>query len=251
LARRRRPTQEGSAAKTLDELESASDRLVLWLGERQREILAGAVGLLLVAGGWGYMASSSQEANDLADTALSEVQNSYRLAMGASPGGVLVPELANPAAAREIREEFTARYAEVGEAYAGTGAGGVAFLEAGKLEQALGNADAAVAAYRAGLESLAEGDALRGFLWSRMGSVYEETGRWSEAADAYAEAGALTGYAIHAGATAAAIRAHIHAGEPTAALAAAEELARSEPDFVLPQFLRAQLDELRVASVPN
>ena len=251
MARRRRPTQEGSATKTLDELESAGDRIVLWLGEHQRELLAGAAGLLLLAGGWGYMASSGQEVADQADTALSEVQSGYRLAMGASPGSVTIPEPANAEAATKIREDFSARYAVVGEAYPGTGAGAVAFLEVGKLEQALGDADAALAAYQAGIDSLGENDALRGFLWSRMGSVYEEDGRWSEAAEAYANAGALKTYAIHAGAMAAAIRAYIHAGETTAALGAAEELARTEPDFTLPQFLQAQVDELRLSAALN
>ena len=224
---------------------------MLWLGEHQRQLLAGAVGLLLLAGGWGYMANSGQEQADEADTALSEVQSGYRVAMGASPGSVAIPEPANAEVAREVREEFSALYAGVGEAYPGTGAGAVAFLEAGKLQQALGDAEAAVAAYHAGVDSLGENDALRGFLWSRMGSVYEDSGRWSEAAEAYAKAGALKAYAIHAGATAAAIRAYIHAGEPTAALGAADELARSDPDFTLPQFLQAQVDELRLAAALN
>lgn len=251
MARRRRPTQEGSATKTLDELESAGDRLTLWLGEHQRELLAGAVGLLLLAGGWGYMATTGQEQADQADTALSEVQTGYRVAMGADPGSVVVPEPANAEAARDIRNQFSARFAEIGEAYPGTAAGAVAFLETGKLQQALGDADAAIAAYQAGIDSLGENDALRGFLWSRMGSVYEAEGRWSEAAGAYAKAGGLKSYAIHAGAMASAIRAYIHAGEPTAALGAADELARTEPDFVLPQFLQAQIDELRLATALN
>ena len=146
---------------------------------------------------------------------------------------------------RDIRDEFSARFVGVGEAYPGTAAGAVAFLEAGKLEQALGDVDAAIAAYQAGIDSLGENDALRGFLWSRMGSVYEAEGRWSEAAAVYTKAGGLRSYALHAGAMAAAIRAYIHAGEPTAALGAADELARTEADYLLPGSLQAQVEELR------
>ncbi|MCS5638541.1 MAG: hypothetical protein NZ990_18660 [Myxococcota bacterium] len=245
MARRRRPVQEGSAAKALDEIESAGDRLVLWLGENQRAILVAAAGILVLAGGWGYMARSQDVASSAADAALSEVQQGYRLAMGADPGGIEIPEPANLAAAREIREDFSARYAAVAEAHAGTGPGAVAYLEAGKLRQALGETDAAVGAYQAGLDSLPEDDPLRGFLWSRLGSVYEQEQQWPSAATAYANAGATANYAIRGDAMAGAIRAYIHAGEPSAALAQADELARTAPDFVLPGFLQAQVDELR------
>jgi len=225
--------------------------MVLWLAENQNVLIAIAVGILVVAGGWGYMSTVEQETTDQADTALSEVQNGYRLAMGAAPGSVSIPEPANPEAAREIRADYTARYAAVGEAYAGSGPGAVAFLEAGKLQQTLGDIDAAIAAYRAGIDSLPEKEALRGFLWSRMGSAYEQAQQWEAAAEAYAKAGELQNYALHAGAQADAIRAYIHAGETRAALSAAEALGRAQPDFSLPEFLQAQLDELRIAAVNN
>jgi tetratricopeptide (TPR) repeat protein len=204
-----------------------------------------AAGILVLAGGWGYVASSQETASSEADTALSKVQQGYRLAMGADPGGIEIPEPANLEAAREIRADFSARYAAVAEAHAGTGPGAVAYLEAGKLRQALGENDAAVGAYEAGLDSLPADDALRGFLWSRLGSVYEQDQQWSSAASAYANAGATADYAIRGDAMAGAIRAYIHAGEPSAALAQADKLARAEPDFALPGFLQAQVDELR------
>ena len=251
MARRRRPKQEGSATQTLDGIESAGDRIVIWLGENQRPILAAAAGILVLAGGWGYMSSSRAAAAESADAALSEVQGAYRVAMGASVGGIVIPEPANAEAAREIRTDFSTRYAAVGEAHSGTGPGAVAFLEAGKLQQALGDFEAAEAAYQAGLGSLDEGDALRGFLWTRMGSVYEASDRWAEAASVYAQAGQLEDYALSAGATASAIRAYIHAGQPSAALGLADELARRAPDFALPEFLQARVDELRVAANSN
>ncbi|HIL02530.1 MAG TPA: hypothetical protein EYG06_10605 [Myxococcales bacterium] len=252
MARRnRKPIAEGSATKTLDEIESAGDRLVFWLAENQRPILAAAAGILIVAGGWGYVSSSTEEANSQADTALSEVQTEYRLAMGAAPGSISIPELANPEAAREIREEYIERYTAVGAAHAGSGPGGVAFLEAGRLHQALGDSEAAVMSYQAGLDSLSDGDALRGFLWSRLGSVYEQAEQWAEAANAYTQASTTANYALQAGDRAAAIRAYIHAGEPSAALGMADELVRSEPNFTLPKFLQAQLDELRVGTTSD
>ena len=228
-------------------MESAGDRFVIWLADKQGAILTVAVGVLIAAGGWGYVSSTSQEANSAADTALSQVQAEYRLAMGATPGSIEIPEPANADAAREIREEYSERYAAVGTAYLGSGPGGVAFLEAGRLQQALGDDAAAVVSYEAGIESLPDGDALRGFLWSRLGSVYEQTEQWSEAAKAYAQAGSTANYALHAGDRAAAIRAYIHAGETSAALGMADELARSEPTYSLPNFLQAQVDELRAA----
>ncbi len=252
MARRRRvPTHEGSAAKALDEIESAGDRVVIWLAEKQWILLALAVTILLVTGVWAYLSSTAEESTSAADTALSEAQIGYRLAMGATPGGVTIPEPANPEVARQIRQDFAARFTEVGEAHVGTAPGAVAFLEAGKLQQALGETEAAIASYEAGVDSLPADDALRGFLWSRLGSVYEESGSWAEAAAVYAKAGALTRYAIHAGATASAIRAYIRSGEPSSALELADELGRTEPDFQLPEFLQAQIDELRFITVQN
>ena len=248
MARRRRPTQEGSAAKTLDEIESAGDRFVVWLAEN-RFILAAAAGvILLLAGSWGYMSTSSQETSSAADAALGAAQTEFRVAMGGSPGEVTIPEPANPETARLIREEYAERFAQLGQEHSGTGAGAVAFLEAGKIQQALGNGQGAIAAYTAGLDSLPAADALRGFLWSRLGSAYEDDGQWADAAEVYAKAGGLKGYAIHAGATAAAIRAYIHAGQPSAALALADQLQADEPDFVLTESLRAEVAELRFAA---
>ena len=218
--------------------------MVFWLAENQRPILTAMVGILIVAGGWGYVSSSTEEANSQADTALSEVQTEYRLAMGAAPGSISTPEPANPEAAREIREEYIERYTAVGP-------GGVAFLEAGRLHQALGDSEAAVMSYQVGLDSLPDGNALRGFLWSRLGSVYEQTEQWAEAANAYTQASTTANYALQSGDRAAAIRAYIHAGEPSAALGMADELVRSEPNFTLPKFLQAQLDELRVGTTSD
>jgi len=247
--RRRRPVQEGSAAKALDEIESAGDRIVLWLGENQRSILVVAAVILIVAGGWGYVSGSRETASSEADTALSEVQQGYRLAMGADPGGIEIPEPANQEAAREIRQDFSARYEAVAEAHAGTGPGAVAYLEAGKLRQALGETGAAVSAYEAGIASLPADDALRGFLWSRLGSVYEQDEQWPSAAIAYANAGSTPNYAIRGDAIASAIRAYIHAGEPSAALSLADELARTEADYMLSGSLQAQVEELRSAAL--
>ena len=84
-----------------------------------------------------------------------------------------------------------------------------------------------------------------------MGSVYEASDRWAEAASVYARAGRLDNYAVSAGATASAIRAYIHAGQPSDALGLADELALRAPDFALPQFLQAQVDELRMTATPN
>jgi len=248
LARRRRPTQEGSATKTLDEIESAGDRFVVWLAENQGLLLAIAAVVLLAAGGWGYVSATGQETSSAADAALGAAQNEYRVAMGGQPGEAAIPEPANPEAARQIREEFAARFAQVGQDHLGTGPGAVAFLEAGKIQQALGDAPAAIASYTTGLDSLPATDALRGFLWSRLGSVYEANDQWTEAADVYAKAGALKGYAIRAGASASAIRAYVHAGQPSAALALADQLQASAPDFVLSESLQAEVAELRFAA---
>jgi len=252
LARRRRkPVQEGSATKTLDEIETAGDRLVFWLGENQQSILLVAAAILVVAGGWGYLSGNREAASSEADTALSEVQQGFRQAMGADPGAIDIPEPANLEAAREIRQDFSARYEAVAAAHAGTGPGAVAYLEAGKLRQSLGETQAAVSAYEAGIDSLPADDGLRGFLWSRLGSVYEQQEQWSDAAAAYANAGSTPNYAIRGDAMASAIRAYIHAGEADAALSMANELARTESDYILPGALQARLDELRSAGSLN
>ena len=66
-----------------------------------------------------------------------EIRRRYRLlselGMGAAPGALELPELANPEAGQRIRAEFAERFAAIGQEHAGTVAGTIAHLEAIEL----------------------------------------------------------------------------------------------------------------------
>jgi hypothetical protein len=118
--------EHGAAAEALEEIESAGDRLSEWLQENLRLVVAGVAGLLLVAGLGSYVASSRHTAEQEASSALARTRDDYLSAMGASPGAIEVPELANAEAAAQIRAEYEKRFGEVAAAHPGTVAGTLA-----------------------------------------------------------------------------------------------------------------------------
>src|SRR5258705_12305140 len=137
--------EHGTAAEMLGELESAADRLSEWLQTHLTAVSAVIVGLLLTAGigAWGFSARDTAEQE--ASTALAQTRADYLSAMGAPPGSIAVPELANPSAAVEIRAEFEKRYAEVEAEHEGTVAATLAAIEHASLLSAGNRGEEAIA----------------------------------------------------------------------------------------------------------
>jgi tetratricopeptide (TPR) repeat protein len=242
---RKKSRHPDSAAETLDAIESWGDRAASWISENPTPILGTVVAVLVLAGLIGLTRDTLDASAEESATALARVQHDYRVAMGGTPGSIEIPEPANPETARRIRTEAIADYEAVAAEHAGTSAGALALLEAGKLQQQLDDNAAALASFQAGLDSVDADDTIRAFLLARMASVHEVEGRYAEAADAYERAAEVPGYALRFDALADAARCHALAGQADRALALEERLRAEAPDARIPPYLEARLAELR------
>ena len=240
--------EPGSAAEMLGELESAADWLGDWLQKHVVPVAGAIVALLLVAGIGAWLSSSRDSAEQEASSALAQTRADYLSAMGAQPGTIEVPELANPAAAAQIRAEYGQRYAEVETKHAGTVAGALAAIERAGLLTADEKADEAITVLEHALGEAPAHGGVRGIVAQRLAQRFEAAGRWAEAADRHEEASKLPDYPLREWALVDAARCRAQAGDAAAARALYERLALEAPDLPLSDDERAQSLELRAAT---
>ena len=211
----------------LGELESAADRLSEWLQTHIVPVAAAIVGLLAAAGVAAWVVSARESAESEASSALAKTRADYLSAMGVSPGAVEVPELANPAAAAEIRAEYEKRYAEVAQEHHGTVAGALASIERASLLSAGGQQDEAIALLEKALAGAPNRGGVRGIVAQRLAQRFEAAGRWAEAADQHEAASKVADYPLAAWAIADAARCRAMAGDPAGgALSTIASIAR-------------------------
>jgi len=240
--------EHGAAAEMLGELESAADRLGDWLQKNLVPVAGAIVVLLVVAGLGGWLISSRKGEEQEAANALAQTRADYLSAMGAQPGALEVPELANPAAAEQIRTEYEKRYAEVESEHAGTVAGALAAIERAGLLTAGGKSDDAIAVLdHAFAEAPARGG-VRGIVAQRLAQRFEAAGRWADAADRHEAASKLDDYPLRHWAIADAARCRVLAGDAAAARALYERLEREAPELPLSEDQRFQSLELRASA---
>jgi tetratricopeptide (TPR) repeat protein len=232
----------------LSELESAADRLGEWLQQHIVPV-GGAILALLVAAGVGtWLVSARDNAEKEASSDLAQTRADYLSAMGAPPGSIDIPELANPAAAEQIRAEYAKRYAEIETKHAGTVAGALAAIERAGILSAGKRADEAIAVLEHALAEAPAQGGVRGILTQRLAQRFEAAGRWAEAADRHEEASKLPDYPLRQWALVDAARCRAMAGDAAAARALYERLEREAPDLQLSDDQRAQSLELRAAT---
>jgi tetratricopeptide (TPR) repeat protein len=230
---------------TLDEIESWGERAIEWIGNNARAVLGAAVVLLILAAGYGYWSSSRGRAESAAAEALETARADYLAAMGAAPGAVEVPELANPSAGEAIREEYIERFRQVADEHPGTAGAALAQLEQGNLVAATGDVDAALTVWHEAVAALPGDAALAGLLQQRMGQALEAREDWQAAAEAYESASAVPDYTFRYWAMADAARCYALADRPERAVALYVELEQEAPDFEITDYLRTRLRELQ------
>jgi len=243
----------GSARSTggidaLEEFESLADRGAQWVGEHAQIVLAGIALVLLGAAAYGGYGSWRASRADAASSAVDDVRSDYLRAMGADLGALEVPELANPEAARSIREEYVERFATVAQEHAGTAPAAVAWLEVGDLKRQLDDEAGALGVWENALGELPASSGLRGLLNERIAALHEDAGRWTEAAQAHEAAGAVTEFPLRYASLAAAARCYAAAGDDTAALVLLERLEVEAPTYGVPEEIQPLLLELRAAA---
>ncbi len=166
--------------------------------------------------------------------------------MGGSPNQVEIPEPANPERAREIREEFAGRFAEVARAYAGHGAAALAALEAGGLYLTLEFPDRALDLWQEAARATDDDSALRALLEVRVGRLLEDAGRFDEAARAHEVAAAIESYPLRAHSLGDAARCWLAANQPDEALRVYDQLENEFPNAQIPDYVRGRLRRLKV-----
>ena len=232
--------------ETLEQIESAGDRLAEWIGNNPILILGTALGILVIAGAYGF-ASSMQESFRLeASDTLSSLEGSYREAMGADADSLEVPEPANPETARAVRREYAGKFRAMAEEHSGTVASDLAWIEVGAIEQALGNSSEAAATWTAAAEG-ASGEMTRALLLTRIAGLYESEGRWAEAAQSYEAAAMIASYPLRYAAYTDAARCYAEAEAVDQAIAALDIVESEAPDQVIPEHIRLRVQELRAA----
>ena len=240
--------EHGTAAEMLGEIESAADRLGEWLQTHLAAVTAGIVGLLVVSGIGAWIFSARESAERDASSALAELRADYLSAMGATPGSIEVPELANPTAAVAIRTEYEKRYAELAAAHEGTVAATLASIEQAELLSAAGSGDGAIALLEQAVKKAPSNGAVQGIVIQRLAQRLEAAGRWADAAERHEAAGKLDAYPLRYWALADAARCRAMAGDAAAARALYDRLDQEAPDLPLSEDQKAQRLELRAAT---
>jgi len=235
------------AANAIAEIEGIAERGATWVSENL--VLVGVLiaALLASAAGVGvYLSGRTAEAEAGSD-ALDSVHAAYLKAMGASPGAIDVPELANPTAAAAIREEFLQKFGEIADEYPGTVAGVLARLEQGNLSEAGGEFEDSIEIWRNTLAGLSSNPKLEAIVHQRIGQAYEDADQWLEAGEAHEAASAIQTNPLRYFAMADAARCYAEAGETERAKVLAQRLFLEAPTLELPGQLGASLRELRTA----
>jgi tetratricopeptide (TPR) repeat protein len=237
-----------AAIETLDEIQSVADRLAEWIQQHLMLVGLCLVGLLVAAGIASLLAASRSEQEREASAALARVRAEYLTAMGAAPGSLDVPELANPAAAERIRSEYAERFGAVAEEHPGSVAGTRARMEVAQLALDAGEVERAIGLYDAILAEGVPNERLRGLVLQSSAQALESAERWKEAAERHQEASALSDFPLRDWALADAARTLAAAGEKEAALEAYRALETRAPDLRLPDHLRMQKRELEATA---
>jgi len=234
--------------EALDDLGSIMDRMALWVAAN-RWVVFGVIGAVLASGGaWEFLRSRAEQRETTASNAFDQTQTAYFAALGAEPGAIDLPELANPEAGKRIREEFVEKYRGVAQEHSGTLPAALAWLEVADLLQTQGDLDGSLESLRKGLAEQPGNPRLEGLVQQRIAQLYEDRGQLAEAAAAHEAAGSLPEFPLRYFALADAARCYAQAGQPDRALALLERIENEAKESVpLPAELRGLLRELRAS----
>jgi tetratricopeptide (TPR) repeat protein len=232
----------------IEEFESAAERLAGWIGQNLLLVGGSVAAVLALAAGIGGYGSwtASQEAS--ASDALDRARSAYLQALGASPGAVEEPELANPAAAVAIRQEYLPKFEAIAVEHEGTVAGTLALFEVAALLEASDRGDETGPIWDRALEQASGNPRLEGLLLQRRGEAHEQRGAWAEAAADHERAGGLQDYPLRYWALLDAARCHAAAGDAEKALGLYDRVEAEAPDLAIPAHIRDQIRELRAVA---
>jgi tetratricopeptide (TPR) repeat protein len=224
--------------------------MAAWIQGNARLSIGVAVGSLVLVGTYAGYDSWHTRREENASIALDQVRSAYLEAMGAGPGAVEIPELANPAAALRINQEYRGRFRAVVDEHPGTVAAVLAGLALGDLSEAAGDTEQPVEVWREALGGLPRKSALGALLLDRIAQAEEDAGHWAEAAESHLQAGEIEAFPLRYWALIDAARCFARAGQPDRALELLERVEAEAPDLNLPPHLRVLAAELRATAAP-
>jgi tetratricopeptide (TPR) repeat protein len=234
-----------AARETLEEIESALDRVEAWVSDHPPLVIAIIAGILAVAAAVGGYQAYSHRRADRASAAIATVETDYLHAMGAPPGSYQVVEPANPETGRNTRKEYAQRFLDAAKKWSGTTAAVRARIEAGRLLEEAGDLDGAVAAWKQAADGSSAGSLMHALALVQLAHGLESQGHEDQAADAWQRAGSVEDYPGASLALAEAARCYADAGQDAKAVDAfkrAQSLAG--PDVPLPPYVVARLRSL-------
>jgi tetratricopeptide (TPR) repeat protein len=243
VAKKKAPNTAGDA---LRDIEESGDRVAEWASQNAVLILAAIAVFLVLASGIGLYVQHASTARDDAANALALTTGSYRLAMGADVAGGRIAEPANPELAVNTRTEYAEKFAELAREHAGTAAGALAWLEAGKLQAELGRLEHATVSFEAARDGAA-GLAIEAIASNRLAGLAEDRGDPAAAAQAYEAAAAVASYPLRGEALTEAARCWAEAGEKDRALAVFQRFETEFPNELAAPQVTALIAELRLA----
>jgi tetratricopeptide (TPR) repeat protein len=235
------------ATETLHEIESVFDRMAQWATANPVAVLVVLGTLLGGAAAIGGVRAwqGSQEADAAAEIA--EIHSEFRTAMGAPRGALEIPEPANAEAAAATRTEFATRFREAAERRSGTAASVTAWLEAGRLSEALGDLEAATAARRAAIDEAPAASTLQALARTQLAASLERAGDPGGAAAEYLAAGQVEEFPAQVLALGDAARCFADAGENARAIEIFEQLDEEEAAKI-PPHVAARMAELQASA---
>jgi tetratricopeptide (TPR) repeat protein len=225
------PRPHSDTQARLEGFEARLQDAFHWANEHAREIVMGALVLLLVGGIAAGIFEWRWRQIDSAETELARIDSEFANAMGAGPGEYFVPEPANAEQATQAREatlaELDAFIAKQGSSPLAAMAG----IKAAELEVDLGKLDAADPRLAKIADSLGADDARRAIALRLRGYVLDQKGQTLSAAETYEAAAKVTGYPPRALAWIEAGDAYSRAKAPDRAIAAYREVLAGWPEL--------------------
>ncbi len=246
MAKKKAPNTAGDA---LRDIEESGDRVAEWASQNAAVILGAIAVVLVLAAGVGLYLQHASTARDKAADALALTSGQYRLAMGADVAGGRIPEPANPELATNTRSEYAEKFSELARKHAGTAAGALAWLEAGKLQAELGKLEHATVSFEAARDS-ASGLAIEAIALNRLAGLAEDRGDPAAAASAYEAAAAVESYPLRGEALTEAARCWAETGEKDRALSVYQRFETEFPDELAAPQIAALIAELRLTRQP-
>lgn len=240
--------KRSDAPELIEEFEGAADRVANWVSEHAWLVGGGLVAVLLAVWGIQAVGEAGREEEAAASNALDAARSSYLLALGAAPGAFEIPELANPAAAEAIHEEYLEKFQALANDHPGTVAGTLARFESATLMDELGRSEQTAALWQEALAEAVGNPRLEGMLQQRIAAAHEDADAWSQAATAHEAAAAIADYPLRYWAMVDAGRCWLAAGEPERALGFFDQVETEAPELRLPDHIKVVVRELREAS---